>query len=247
MPPSSFWAKQFGFPDMGQDPEKWNQGCEKLMSLDLIGTKRHTLAALEYLSEKDLQAFYSNHRDRVADLCIFQQDLTKEASASFAKKDLGKKWLEAGASTRRSHMLEGLVRACSIPGCEDSRLCCPELTLDGLEKGGGQSFITLLKSCMLEDASSSPSTPILLPTSKWTFTPSPANPNNWKEEAAYASCILSRTVFICELHPCSFILKLVQYNLFKFYQVNSCTTLLRPFTELLDQLRINPKAPLATT
>jgi hypothetical protein len=214
MPPSSFWAKQFGFPDMDQNPEKWNQGCEKLMSLDLIGTRRPTLAALECLSEKDLQAFYGNHRARIADLCIFQQDLTKEASASFVMKDLEKKWLEASASTRRAHMLEGLIRACSIPGCEDDRLCCPELTLDGLEKGDGQSFIALLKSCMLEDASSSPSTPILLPTSKWTFMPSPANPDNWKEEAAYALRILSRTLFICELHPRSFILKLAQCNLF---------------------------------
>jgi hypothetical protein len=144
-------------------------------------------------------------------------------------------------------MLEGLVRACSIPGCEDDRFRCPELNLDSLEKGDGQSFITLLKSCMLEDAFSLPSTPILLPTSKWTFQPSPANPNNWKEEAAYSFYILSRTIFICELHPRGFILKLSQCNLFKFHQVSSCITLLRPSTKLLDQLRNNPKAPLATT
>jgi hypothetical protein len=247
MPPSCFWAKQFGFPDMDQDPEKWNQGCEKLMSLDRIGTRRHTLAALELWGEKEVQEFYSNHRDRVADLCVFQQNLTKEASASFAMNDLEKKWLEAGASTRRSHVLEGLVRTCSISGEADDRLCCPELTLDGLEKGNGQSFITLLKSCMLEDASSSPSTPILLPISKWTFTPSPTNPDNWKEEAAYALRILSRTIFICELHPRSFIRKLAQCNLFKFRQVGSCITLLRLFTKFLDQLRNNPKAPVATT
>jgi hypothetical protein len=36
------------------------------------------------------------------------------------------------------------------------------MTLHGLE-GGGQSFIDLLKSCMLEGMSSSPSAPIILP------------------------------------------------------------------------------------
>jgi hypothetical protein len=213
MSPSSFWASQFGFPDMDQDAEKWNQGCEKIMSLNEFGSRRHTLMALENLSERDIQALYTNHRDRVVDLCIFQQNLTKEASASFAKKDLETKWLRAGASTRRSHMLEGLVRTCSIPGNEDDRICCHDLTLDSLEKREGQPFITMLKSCMLEDASSSPSTPILLPISNWIFTPSPANPDNWKEEAAYAFCVLSRTSFICELHYCSFILKFVQCEL----------------------------------
>jgi hypothetical protein len=188
---------------MDQDPVKWNESWERLMSVDIIRGRYHIIATLEHFSEKDLQEFYCNHRDRTADLCFFQQCFTIEASESFATK---KKWLEAGASTRRSHMLEGLMRVCQIPWNEDFRLYFQEVTLDGLEKGGGRSFITLLKSCMLEDASSPPSAPMLLPSSEWTFTPSPASPSDWKEEATYASFLLSRTTFICELHR-SFILK----------------------------------------
>jgi hypothetical protein len=107
-------------------------------------------------------------------------------------------------SARQSHMLEGLVHTCYILGDESDRLNCYEVTLDGLEKGGGQSFIDLLKSFMLEDMSSSPSTPIILPTSKWNFTLSPTNPDNWKEETAYAFLNISRTFFICELFYRSF-------------------------------------------
>jgi hypothetical protein len=201
MSPSSYWAKEFGFPDMDQDPVKWNEGCEKLMSVGVIRGRHMIIAAFDLFSERDLQEFYCNHRGRTADLCFMQQYLTTEASESFATKDLEKKWLEADSSTRRSHMLEGLIRVCSIPWNEDTRLYCREVTLDGLEKGGGQSFITLLKSCMLEDASSPPSAPILLPSSEWTFTPSPASSGDWKEETMYASFLLSRSIFICEFHP----------------------------------------------
>jgi hypothetical protein len=217
MPPSGSDFR-FGIPDMDQDPEKWNEGCELLMSVapDSFGSRSRSLMIIEELAqnEEHLQEFYNNHRDRVSDLCAVQRDLTREGLASFVKKDLEKTWLELGALTRQSHMLEGLVRACSILGGKYDRLCCHELTFDGLENGDGQSFIALLKSCMPQDVSSSPSTPILLPSSKWTFTPSPTDPDNWKEETAYASLTLSRTFFICELHNRSSILQSAQRDFF---------------------------------
>ena len=199
------------------------------MSLEFIGSRQQILSSLECMSEQDLQPYYVCHRDRIAYLCDLQRALTKEASACFAIRDLEKQWLEAGVSTRRSHMLEGLVRACCTPDDEHDRLYCHELTLDGLEAGDGQRFLSMLKFCMLEDASSSPSTPLLL-TSKWTFTPSASNPDNWREEVGHASYVLSRTFFICEPHNHISVLQFAHSDLDQFLlcALGSCCQVPRP-------------------
>jgi hypothetical protein len=196
----SFWAKHLGFPDPLDNPVKWNEGWEQLLSSNKIDIRKHVAFSTTALPAGDREAFFSNHRDRTADLCRLQHDLTLNTTAIFATKDFENAWLCSSAQDRRAHLLEGLVRACLDNSQEDGRLYSEELTLSNMEKGNGRAFLTLLKFFMLHDTSSLPNEPIFLPSAKWKYDKplSTGNHSEDMEEVAFATFRLSRSIFICE-------------------------------------------------
>ncbi|KAJ7744068.1 hypothetical protein DFH07DRAFT_777222 [Mycena maculata] len=65
--------------------------------------------------------------------------------------DFEEKWKEVGLERKRELALEGLYRgACSVPR-DNSRIICPELTIDGLVGDGEYNLINLLRCIMDHD------------------------------------------------------------------------------------------------
>lgn len=163
--------------------DAWRSGATELLG--------STFDEEDWGSEDEI---LTNHRSRLRHLCMIQQRLTKVAATSFALDDFESKWLKASPAYRQTHILEGMVRTCTMTaGMEDSRLTCEEITLLRLQKDGGRGFLALLKEFMLDDPTSLPTTPILLPNRQWDWMgvnkPSPVI-------RAYMDG--NRNLFICE-------------------------------------------------
>jgi len=126
---------------------------------------QHLLLVLPELGGEET---LTNHRNRLRALYDIQNRLTLAAALSFERDNYESKWLQSSASYREKHLLEGMVRTCTMMyGMEDHRIYCNEITLPSLEKDGGRGYLRLLKHFMVKDLTSVSKAPIYLSSSQW--------------------------------------------------------------------------------
>jgi len=114
------------------------------------------------------QAILTDHRHRLRLLCEFQSHLTIAVVQAFVRDNFQLKWLQSSVSYREKHLLEGMVRTCTMMrGMEDYRMHCEEISLPYLEKDGGCGYLRLLKHFMIKDPTSVSTVPIYLPSPQW--------------------------------------------------------------------------------
>ena len=114
------------------------------------------------------QEMLTDHRHRLRILCNFQNRLTIAMAQSFVRDNFQSKWLAASLSHREKHLLEGMVRTCTmVQGMEDYRIYCEEISLPYLEKDGGRGYLRMLTHFMVKDPTSVSTVPIYLPSPQW--------------------------------------------------------------------------------
>lgn len=157
----SIWSA-IGFADCRKEPDKWNQQWED--HLTIFGS----VSLIQGLSESMEEEALTDHRHRLRALCKFQNELTVMAAQCFGQYDFGSNWLKLSVSDREKHLLEGMVRTCTMMrGMEDYRMYCPEVSLPYLEKNGGRGYLRLLKYFMVKDPTLVATMPIYLPSAQW--------------------------------------------------------------------------------
>jgi hypothetical protein len=120
-------------------------------------------AALSTLAENSKQSFQTaidNYQQNFNSLCTLQTHLSSYATVCFAQLDFKLKWRLATNSTRETHILKGLVHACSRSDYD--HIYCNELTLPYLQDQHGHGFLQLLEHFVVEDFAKVPSQPIHL-------------------------------------------------------------------------------------
>lgn len=136
-------------------------------------------------------------RTNFRSMCLMQRNLTERILHAIVRDHFESRWQEAEESVRERHLLEGLVRTCAHPqGAEQSRLLCPEVTLEKLQDSQGRAFLNLLKSYILDEYSAVPKKPLLLPSGRLNDPPEAMSEldNIIREEL-----IIDRNSFICKL------------------------------------------------
>lgn len=201
----TFWAREFKLADCHKEPLKWNTQCESLSkdfaSVDLLEhlTAMKLTSATGSSGSED-EEMLSTHRNIIQDLCLQQRELTMTAARFFAMDDFEAKWLRSSASTREKHLLEGIVRTCTMaPGMEDTRLYCYEITLSLLQKAGGRGYLNLLKKFLIADTTLTPTTPILITNPQWDQMIG-KNKSNLSESNKIMQAYMegTRNIFICK-------------------------------------------------
>jgi hypothetical protein len=158
-------------------------------------------SSLAMFPEGAEQGILTDHRHRLHLLCNFQNHLTIEAVLSFIRDNFESKWLESSASYREKHLLEGMVRTCTMmQGVEDYRMHCEEISLPYLEKDGGRGYLRLLKHFMVKDPTSVSTVPIYLPSPQWDrFVMGREESTLSEKELAFKAYYDGvRNTFICE-------------------------------------------------
>ena len=162
----SIWSAMGFNTDCREEPAKWNRGWEaRLKIFSSANIVKESLATVPKGAE---QTILTDHRHRLRILCHFQNRLTIAAMLSFVRDNFESKWLELSVSYREKHLLEGMVRTCTMmQGMEDYRMHCEEISLPYLEKDGGRGYLRLLKHFMVKDPTSVSTVPIYLPSPQW--------------------------------------------------------------------------------
>src|ERR1700691_5941320 len=112
----SIWSA-IGFADCRKEPAKWNRQWED--HLTIFGS----VSLMQGLSESMEEGALTGHRHRLRALCEFQNKLTVVAAQSFGQYDFESNWLKSSVSDREKHILEGMVRTCTMMhGMEDYRM-----------------------------------------------------------------------------------------------------------------------------
>lgn len=179
---------------------RWNEQWEYSMRQAMAG--KIISGIMEYSRQhcEDMEGTLSDHRQQLHNLCNQQQSLSTNAASCFAVHDFESKWLESTIAVRKRHIVEGLVRTCTDHGMEESRLSCPEMTLDVLQSGGGRGYLDMLKYFMIDVTSATAlTTPIILSNPRWDKMMGKGRkdiPEHDKILQAYYDGI--RNVFICE-------------------------------------------------
>jgi hypothetical protein len=160
----SLWSAA-GFADCRKEPSKWNDQWEqRLKILASVNLVQRSLPMISASTEEIL----TGHRNRLRALCDIQNRLTIAAALSFGRDNHESKWLKSSASYRKKHLLEGMVRTCTMMhGMEDYRMYCNEITLPFLEEDGGRGYLKLLKHFMVKDLTSASKSPIFLSSPQW--------------------------------------------------------------------------------
>lgn len=143
----------------------------------------------------------TNHRSRLRELSIFQNTLTVLAMESFTRNNFELEWLKLSAFDRQKHLLEGMVRTCTMmPVMENHRIFCDEITLPFLERGEGRGYLGLLKHFMVKDSASVSKVPIYISSPRWDWMVKFTNGNDVSEKElamrAYSEGV--RNSFICK-------------------------------------------------
>ncbi|KIM82390.1 hypothetical protein PILCRDRAFT_820225 [Piloderma croceum F 1598] len=162
----SLWSAMGFTTDSREDPAKWNRRWEaRLKKNSSVNMMEKSLAMFPKGAE---QGILTDHRHRLRLLCNFQNHLTIAAMQSFVRDNFESKWLESSVSYREKHLLEGMIRTCTMmQGMEDYRAHCEEISLLYLEKDGGRGYLRLLKHFMVKDPTSVSTVPIYLPSPQW--------------------------------------------------------------------------------
>jgi hypothetical protein len=162
----SLWSAVGFSADCREEPAKWNREWEaKLKILSSGNMMKESLAMIPKGAE---QAILTDHRHRLRLLCKFQSHLTIAAVQAFVRDNFQSKWLQSSVSYREKHLLEGMVRTCTMMrGMEDYRMHCEEISLQYLEKDGGRGYLRLLKHFIVKDPTSVSTVPIYLPSPQW--------------------------------------------------------------------------------
>jgi len=153
------------FADCRKEPAKWNDQWEQ--RLKTFGSVNLMRVVFLFLPESTEQIL-TDHRYRLRLLCELQTRLTATTALFFGREYFESKWLKSSGSYREKHLLEGMVRTCTMMyGMEDHRMHCHEITLPFLEKDGGRGYLRLLKHFMVKDLTSVSKAPIYLPSLEW--------------------------------------------------------------------------------
>jgi hypothetical protein len=194
------WSKGLGIPDFRQaDREGWNNAWEAVLMCNVIPPHRF----LEVCIARHKTGMTPQERDmsirhtlaRARELYDLQRDLTITATNYLAEGNLESRWLGNTSSVRQVHLLEGMIRVCSMmPDIEGYRLHSPEVTLPFLQQDGGAGFLRLLKAYFITDISRISEKPIFLPYSPWDQV----TVKEEREHEARASLETLRNYFICE-------------------------------------------------
>jgi len=105
----SLWSA-VGFS--AEEPAKWSRGWEaRLKIFSSVNMMKKSLAMIPKGSE---QAILTDHRHRLRLLCKFQSHLTIAAVQAFVRDNFQSKWLQSSVSYREKHLLEGMVRTCTM-------------------------------------------------------------------------------------------------------------------------------------
>jgi hypothetical protein len=89
-----------------------------------------------------------SYRSIFRDLCGAQRDLAVKVEV-IKELGFGLNWQRETKATRRKHMLEGHVRACSFLKGDATRIYSGDITLESLEKDNGGGFLGSLKTYIL--------------------------------------------------------------------------------------------------
>ncbi|KAF9018005.1 hypothetical protein BDZ89DRAFT_1117421 [Hymenopellis radicata] len=125
-------------PEARANAEKWNSHWEQLLEKQLPAFAPEAIVAQRYNEilfngHQDRQSMaYANHFETTCTLRLF---MAKEFFVACATDHLVTRWTSASLSERRKHVLLALVSVCTIAkDLHDSRMSCPELTLDHLSQ-----------------------------------------------------------------------------------------------------------------
>ncbi|KII93294.1 hypothetical protein PLICRDRAFT_26572 [Plicaturopsis crispa FD-325 SS-3] len=87
--------------------------------------------------DQEAESLLSTHREKIRDLCLLQHRFSQSASEMLVAENLESRWLSISAPSRRTHLLEGIVRTCRMDGIEQQRLFANEVTVSNMERNGG--------------------------------------------------------------------------------------------------------------
>ncbi|KAJ7101680.1 hypothetical protein C8R44DRAFT_747136 [Mycena epipterygia] len=135
-----------GIPDFRDDITKWNAAWEaRFPVLNSIVGNLETLVAGSTLSPASAQQDLVHNYNTMRRLCRVQEQLRVFAVTSVLQPSFC--WKRLTPAARKAHMLEGLLRTCSIEPIygPNSRMLTCDIPLSSLESGNGEGFLTLLK------------------------------------------------------------------------------------------------------
>ncbi|KAJ7437419.1 hypothetical protein FB451DRAFT_1570700 [Mycena latifolia] len=135
-----------GIPDFRDDIAKWNAAWEaRFPVLNSTVGNLETLVAGSLSSPASAQQDLVHNYHTMRRLCRVQEQLRAFAVTSVLQPNFCWKGLTPAA--RKAHMLEGLLRTCSIEPIygPNSRMLTCDITLSSLESGNGEGFLTLLR------------------------------------------------------------------------------------------------------
>lgn len=187
------------FADCRKEPAKWNQQWEE--RLRIVTSTNLMQVSLPMLPESIEEEIFTNHRNRLRNLCSFQNELTVTAAMSFGRDNFESEWLKSSTSLREKHLLEGMVRTCTMMlGMENHRMLCDEISLPFLEKDGGHGYLRLLKHFMVKDPCYVSKVPIYLSGPQWVrFMMGREDSALSEKELAFKTYYDdARNTFICE-------------------------------------------------